>query len=95
MLETLRGQLALKSFNIRPIEVRERYAPRLPLRPGARPVDQDAKDPGPQRAATLEDLQPALGCEFGQGFYFATPVEAEAAAELLTGQGRDVFDQPA
>ncbi|MGH2358840.1 MAG: putative bifunctional diguanylate cyclase/phosphodiesterase [Candidatus Limnocylindria bacterium] len=28
----------------------------------------------------------ALGCEFGQGFYFGRPVEAAAASELLRGQ---------
>jgi diguanylate cyclase (GGDEF)-like protein/PAS domain S-box-containing protein len=46
---------------------------------------------------TLEQVAQlrALGCEFGQGFYFAAPVEAGTAAELLTRASRDAKGHPA
>ncbi len=34
----------------------------------------------PEQWTSLRDL----GCEFGQGFYFARPMDAEAALEHLT-----------
>jgi EAL domain-containing protein (putative c-di-GMP-specific phosphodiesterase class I) len=37
---------------------------------------------GVETAKQLTQLQ-ALGCEYGQGYYFSRPVNAEAASDLI------------
>ena len=40
---------------------------------------------GVEKNEQLEQLK-ALGCEFGQGYYFSSPVDAAAATDLIRRQ---------